>query len=81
MARMADPTPDEAKPHADDGMTGPHGSMDDHGADHGHDDHAHATGSALGPVDVRAWGYGLLGIVLGLAVAIAIALGSGFLTT
>lgn len=77
---MADsqPKPHADPPHAHDGMTGPHGAMADHGADHGHDDHAHGAAS-LGPVDVRAWGYGLLGIVLGLAVAVAIALGSGFL--
>ena len=70
--------PDQT-PHAHDGMTGPHGSSDDHGADHGHDDHAHGSAPALGPMDVRAWGFGLLGIVLGLAVAVAIALGGGFI--
>jgi hypothetical protein len=77
---QADP-PQADPPHAHEGMTGPHGSMDDHGADHGHDDHGHAGAATLGPIDVRAWGYGLLGIVLGLAVAVAIALGSGFLKT
>ncbi|HEX8026692.1 MAG TPA: hypothetical protein VF484_10840 [Candidatus Limnocylindrales bacterium] len=68
-----------ATTHAADGMVGPHGSMDDHGADHGHDDHAHGSGSALGPMDIRAWGYGLLGILAGLAVAVAFALGGGFI--
>jgi len=77
---MADSTPHAAMPHADDGLTGPHGTADDHGSDHGHDDHAHGSAGTLGPADVRAWGYGLFGIVLGLAVAIAIALGSGFIT-
>lgn len=77
---MADPTTPNAKSHAHDGMTGPHGSADDHGGDHGHDDHAHGSAAGLGPVDVRAWAYGLLGIVLGLAVAVAIALGSGSIT-
>jgi hypothetical protein len=62
-------------------MTGPHGSMDDHGGDHGHDDHAHGAAAALGPMDMVAWGYGVLGIVLGLAVAVAIALGSGFFSS
>lgn len=69
----------DSMPHAHDGMTGPHGSTDDHGADHGHDDHAHGSAATLGPMDVRAWAYGLLGIVLGLAVAVAFALSSGFL--
>ena len=66
--------------HASDAMTGPHGSMDDHGEAHGHDDHAHggAGGGALGPVDTAAWGAGLLGILLGLVVAISLALASGF---
>ena len=69
----------DSMPHAHDGMTGPRGSTDDHGADHGHDDHAHGSAATLGPMDVRAWAYGLLGIVLGLAVAVAFALSSGFL--
>jgi hypothetical protein len=78
---MADQHPaPPAMPHAADGVTGPHGSMDDHGGDHGHDDHAHGSGTALGPLDVRAWSYGLLGIVLGLAVAVAMALSSGSLS-
>ena len=63
-------------PHADDAQTGPHGSSADHGADHGHDDHAHAAES-LGPIDVPAWGAGVLGVLLGLAVVIAIAIASG----
>ena len=74
---MADPHPQPT--HAADGAIGPHGSMDDHGADHGHDDHAHGEAGSLGPIDVRAWGAGALGVVLGLAVAVAIALGGGFL--
>jgi hypothetical protein len=47
-----------------------HHATDDHGADHGHDDHAHADES-LGPVDRPAWGAGILGVLLGLAVAVA----------
>ena len=65
-------------PHAGDAMTGPHGSTDDHGADHGHDDHAHAADD-LGPIDLPAWGAGVLGVVLGLAVVVAIAIASGAL--
>jgi len=53
----------------------PHG-LDDHGEDHGHDDHAHAE-EALGPIDVPAWGAGILGVVLGLAVAVAFMLATG----
>lgn len=44
-----------------------HHATDDHGDDHGHDDHAHAD-EALGPIDVRAWGAGVIGIVLGIVV-------------
>ncbi len=62
--------------HASDASAGPHGSMDDHGETHGHDDHAHES-TALGPVDVNAWTAGLGGILLGFLVAIALALGSG----
>jgi hypothetical protein len=65
-------------PHVSDAIAGPHGSTDDHGADHGHDDHAHAT-EDLGPIDLPAWGAGALGILLGLAVVVAIAIGSGAL--
>jgi hypothetical protein len=46
-----------------------HHATDDHGGDHGHDDHGHAD-EALGPLDWGAWGAGVLGVVLGLAVAI-----------
>lgn len=47
-----------------------HHATDDHGDEHGHDDHAH-TDEPLGPIDVPAWGAGLAGILLGLAVALA----------
>jgi hypothetical protein len=47
-----------------------HHTTDDHGGDHGHDDHAHHE-APLGPLDVPAWGAGIIGILLGLAVAIA----------
>jgi hypothetical protein len=57
-------------PHAGESMVGPHGEADDHGAEHGHDDHAHG-GEALGPFDVQTWGMAGLGILLGLVVAIA----------
>ena len=57
---------------ADEHMVGPHESADDHGEDHGHDDHAHGGGEPLGPIDVTAWGAALFGIVLGLVVLVAL---------
>jgi hypothetical protein len=51
-----------------------HHALDDHGEEHGHDDHAHSYEMPLGPIDVVAWGAGVLGVVLGLAVALAFAL-------
>ena len=57
-------------PHAGESMVGPHGASDDHGEEHGHDDHAH-EGMALGPIDRLAWAMGALGIFLGLVVAAA----------
>jgi hypothetical protein len=50
-----------------------HHATDDHGDADGHDDHAHAE-EALGPIDVPAWGAGVGGVLLGLAVAIAFVL-------
>ena len=50
-----------------------HHLPDDHGEDHGHDDHAH-TESPMGPVDVEAWGAGILGVAVGLAIAFCFAL-------
>jgi len=65
-----------ADPHAGDATTGPHGSMDDHGADHVHDDHGHAD-EAVDKIDVPAWGAGLLGVILGVVVVLALAIASG----
>jgi hypothetical protein len=45
-----------------------HHSLDDHGDDHGHDDHAHAE-DGLGPIDTAAWGAGILGVAIGFAIA------------
>jgi hypothetical protein len=55
-------------PHVEDSTVGPHGSAEDHGETHGHDDHAHA-GETLGPVDTRAWGALVVGVGAGLLVA------------
>ena len=45
----------------------------DHGDDHGHDDQGHGDQGhgeePLGPIDVAAWGAGLLGLVIGVAIA------------
>ena len=71
------PTETHAEPHGADGMVGPHGSTADHGADHGHDDHAHA-GEMLGPVDRGLWAAAAIGIGLGVLVAIALAIGASF---
>jgi hypothetical protein len=51
-----------------------HHAQEDHGDEHGHDDHAHEEGDFLGPIDVIAWGAGVVGVVLGLAVGLAFAL-------
>jgi hypothetical protein len=47
--------------------------------DHGHDDHAHAE-TALGPIDVAAWGAGVAGIAIALAIAACFALATGSLS-
>jgi len=56
-----------------------HHATDDHGDEHGHDDHAHAE-ELLGPIDVPAWGAGLVGVLLGLAVIAAFVLATGTIT-
>jgi hypothetical protein len=56
-----------------------HHALDDHGEDHGHDDHAHDDSIPLGPIDVIAWGAGILGVVLGLAVVWAFVSTTGML--
>ena len=50
-----------------------HHATDDHGDEHEHDDHGHAEES-LGPIDRPAWGAGILGVLLGLAVTVAFVL-------
>lgn len=56
-----------------------HQATDDHGEDHGHDDRAYDDSVPLGPIDVFAWGAGILGIALGLSVALAFALSTGMI--
>ena len=43
----------------------------DHGEDDGHDNHANPS-EALGPIDVEAWGALIVGIGLGLLVALCL---------
>lgn len=67
--------------HADD-LPGHEGAVghhlpDDHGEDHGHDDHAHVGEEALGPIDTAAWLAGVAGVVVGLVIAAAFALSTG----
>lgn len=62
---------------ASEAVEGPHGSADDHGDGHGHDDHAHAA-EALGPIDWTMWAVGVLGVVLALAVTAGLVLATGF---
>jgi hypothetical protein len=56
--------------------------MSDAHASHGANDHdtPHAApnhGEALGPIDLQAWGAGILGVAIGLAVALCFALAVG----
>jgi ABC-type Zn2+ transport system substrate-binding protein/surface adhesin len=50
-----------------------HHAPDDHGDDHGHDDHAHEE-QALGPINWSVWIAGAAGVLLGLAVTVALVL-------
>ena len=55
-----------------------HHTTDDHGDDHGHDDHAHEDeDGALGPIDIYAWGAGVLGVAIGAVIAICFAAATG----
>lgn len=58
-------------------MSDPH-ATDAPGDEHGHDDHAH-TDAALGPIDVAAWGAGVVGVVIALAIAFCFALATSSL--
>lgn len=47
---------------------------DDHGQDHGHDDHADGGEETLGPIDLAAWLAGLAGVAIAVAIAVAFAI-------
>jgi hypothetical protein len=51
-----------------------HHRTDDHGEDHGHDDHAHSGADELGPIDAAAWGAGFVGIAISIVIAACFAL-------
>lgn len=53
----------------------PHGAGD-HGDDGGHDDHAHAA-EALGPIDWAAWTVGVVGVAIGVVIALGFAVSTG----
>lgn len=57
--------------HAGESIVGSHGSTDDHGGAHGHDDHGHGAGESLGPINVQMWAAGVVGVLLGLVVMFA----------
>lgn len=69
-------------PHATDdpgheASAGDHHEPTDHGDDHGSDGHAHADDGALGPIDPFAWGAGILGVGIAIAIAVCFALATG----
>jgi hypothetical protein len=62
--------------HADAHATSGHGSADA-GHDAGHGGHG---GAALGPIDWKRYGYGLIGALMGLVVAAVMAVTPGYVT-
>ena len=70
------PGPDvEGLPDADNG----HDAQDAHAAGDGHDAHGGHGGAALGPIDWRAYGAGIVGAALGLVVAAVLAVTTGYI--
>ena len=55
-----------------------HHLADDHGEDHGHDDHGHGE-EPLGPIDIAAWGAGIVGVAVGVVIAACFALATSAL--
>ncbi len=55
-----------------------HDTTDGAHAGHGTDDAHGEHGEALGPVDVRAWSVGVLGVAIGIAVAVCFAIATGY---
>ena len=75
MPDMSDPHATDRPGHVD---AVAHHATDDHGDDHGHDDHAHGDGAdALGPIDVFAWGAGVLGVLAALVIVAGFIVATG----
>ena len=51
----------------------PHDDDHGHGEDHGHGGHG-SDEVPLGPIDVAAWGAGILGVVIGLVIVLCFVL-------
>ena len=64
-------------PHDMSVVAGAHGSNDDHGGDHGHDDHGHVA-AGLGPTDWRMWIVGAAGVVVGVIVTAGFVVATNF---
>jgi hypothetical protein len=57
--------------------TSTHDAMDSGHGDGGHDEHGHAA-DALGPIDWRMWGVGVVGVVSALIVLAGFVVATGF---
>ena len=66
------PVADTAAEHHDEHALAAGGHDDDHGTGHEHE------AEALGPIDLAAWGAGLLGLAIGGVTALAYALSTGY---
>ena len=66
--------------HEPHGAAAPHGAADDvpgHDTEPGDGHGEHGAGEALGPVDVRAWTAGAVGVLLGLVMVVCLAVATG----
>lgn len=61
---------------SDSHLTAEHAGAVDHGDAHRHDDHGHGP-DTLGPVDVAAWGAGILGVAISVVIAFAFVMATG----
>ncbi len=70
---MSDPHATDAPGH-DASAGADHHASTDHGDDHGHDDHGHAVEAAVGPIDIAAWGAGIIGVAIAVVMAACLVL-------
>jgi hypothetical protein len=77
LAAQADPAAVNA-PAAEATSALPVRAADEHHVD-AHDPDGHGHGSALGPIDWRAYGAGTIGAALGLVVAAVLAVSTGYI--